>query len=95
VITLLKELHDYLFTNCSLIKNWRNQMPLTVPDVVFKTRVNDESIGGDNPSAGRMSVPITFSKAKKWWFWRCPALSHPLAPALIYRDLLFTRVPIR
>jgi len=24
-------------------------MPLTVPEVVFKTRVRDESIGGDNP----------------------------------------------
>jgi peroxiredoxin len=24
-------------------------MPLNVPDVVFKTRVRDESIGGDNP----------------------------------------------
>ena len=24
-------------------------MPLTVPEIVFKTRVRDESIGGDNP----------------------------------------------
>ena len=24
-------------------------MPLNVPNIVFKTRVRDESIGGDNP----------------------------------------------
>ena len=42
-----------------------SKMLSTVPDVIFKTRVRDESIGGKTRFAGRMSAPMKSLKGKK------------------------------
>jgi len=44
-------------------------MPLNVPNIVFKTRVRDESIGGDNPFR---------------WQDGCLARLHQPVPVLIF-----------
>ncbi len=40
-------------------------MPLNVPDIVFKTRVRDESIGGDNPFRWQDVTTDDIFKGKK------------------------------
>jgi peroxiredoxin len=50
-----------------------------VPDVVFKTRVRDESVGGSNPYRWQDKTTQGISSvARRWWCSPCPVLSPHL-----------------
>jgi peroxiredoxin len=52
-------------------------MPLNVPDVVFKTRVRDESIGGDNPFRWQDVTTDDIFKGKKIVVFSLPGAYTP------------------
>jgi hypothetical protein len=55
----------------------------TVPDVIFKTRVRDESIGADNPFRWQDVSTDDIFKGKKLLFWLFLAPIRVPAPANI------------
>ncbi len=52
-------------------------MPLNVPDIVFKTRVRDESIGGDNPFRWQDVTTDDIFKGKKIVVFALPGAYTP------------------
>jgi peroxiredoxin len=52
-------------------------MPLNVPDIVFKTRVRDESIGGDNPFRWQDVTADDIFKGKKIVVFALPGAYTP------------------
>ena len=52
-------------------------MPLNVPDIVFKTRVRDESIGGDNPFRWQDVTTDDIFKGKKIVVFSLPGAYTP------------------
>ena len=60
----------------------------TVPDVIFKTRIRDESIGGDNPFRWQDVSTDDIFKGKKLLFWLFPAPLHLPAQASICPDMM-------
>jgi len=52
-------------------------MPLNVPDIVFKTRVRDESIGGDNPFRWQDVTTDDIFKGKKIVIFALPGAYTP------------------
>ncbi len=52
-------------------------MPLNVPDIVFKTRVRDESVGGDNPFRWRDVTTDDIFKGKKIVVFALPGAYTP------------------
>ncbi len=52
-------------------------MPLNVPDIVFKTRVRDESIGGDNPFRWQDVTTDEIFKRKKIVVFALPGAYTP------------------
>lgn len=49
---------------------------LTIPNVVFKTRIRDESIGGDNPFRWQDVNTDDIFKGKKSCYLHCQAHLH-------------------
>jgi peroxiredoxin len=62
-------------------------MTLTVPNVVFKTRIRDENIGGNNLFRWPDVSTDDIFKGKKVVVLALPGALAPLAPAHTYRAL--------
>ncbi len=62
-------------------------MKVTIPTVVFKTRIRDESIAGDNPFRWQDVSSDDIFKGKKVVIWLYRVLLHQRVLALTCLDL--------